>query len=468
MLTATRDGRVLLSQTNEIDVISPIQPPRVASTDPPPDAVVALPLGEISVTFDHDMLADGPATDPGSVLNLANWTLTGASSGAVPVQKVTYNQASRTAVLTFDSLQADQYTLTVSAGVESTDQLHLPQPYTLAFQAASDFSPMVQIVFSRGQADAADGTISYDVTVTNTTGYDLLAPMELYFDGLVPSAAQLAQSHIDPLTGDWWIDLGATLPGGRLGAGQSTTERIVTIQSPTQERLAFTAGLLAQPYANVDPVFDSQPVTAGTAGQTYQYQAQAHDPNGSSLFYLLDSAPAGMTVNSQTGLVQWAPTADSPASVRVTLQVYNLRGGYADQDFTVAVAGGASPPLFAPLSATVNGQESQEIKFAISATDPQGLHLAYWADNLAAGRRDLRPHPRRLRLDAGLRPGRHLRRCHPHGQRRRPPVQRNRHAAHRPDAGRRRRRLRCRSTAPCARVTRCASSSWRPTRPATR
>ncbi len=385
VLTTTPDGRVLLSQSNQIDVISPIQPPRVAGTNPPPDALVALPLGSIAVTFDHDMLADDPTTDPASVLNPANYSLIGAASGAIAVQNVTYNAGSRTAVLTFNTLQADKYVFQVGTGVESADHLALATAYSLPFQAASDFSPLVQIAFARGQADAADGTISYDVTVTNQTGYDLLAPMELYFDGLVPTAAQLAQSHIDPLTGDWWIDLGSLLPGGRLGAGQSTTAHIVTIDTPSTQRLAFKAGLLAAPYANVDPAFTSTPVTTATVGQAYQYQAVAVDPNGSGLYYLLAGGPAGMTVNAQTGLISWTPTPGSPASAAVTLQAYNLRGGFIDQDFTIAVAGVNLPPVFAALAAVTNGQEGQQVQVSVSATDPQGAPLVYWADNLPPG-----------------------------------------------------------------------------------
>src|SRR5262249_38666799 len=66
VVKTTPDGRVLLSQSHQIDVLTPVQPPRVARTDPAPDAFVALPRGSVSVTFDRDMLV-GAATDPHSV-----------------------------------------------------------------------------------------------------------------------------------------------------------------------------------------------------------------------------------------------------------------------------------------------------------------------------------------------------------------------------------------------------------------
>ena len=93
-ITTSADGRVFISQTYQIDVVSPLEPPVVASTNPPPGAIIALPLGSVSVTFDEDMLADN-ATDPYSVLNPANYMLTGDNVGPITINKITYNAASR-------------------------------------------------------------------------------------------------------------------------------------------------------------------------------------------------------------------------------------------------------------------------------------------------------------------------------------------------------------------------------------
>ena len=109
-ITTTLDGRVLLSQSHQVDVLGPVVAPLVLAVNPQPGSIVALPLASISVSFNQDMLADN-ATDPNSVLNPNNYVLQGASAGVVPILSVTYNATSRTAVLTFDSLNADHYTL---------------------------------------------------------------------------------------------------------------------------------------------------------------------------------------------------------------------------------------------------------------------------------------------------------------------------------------------------------------------
>src|SRR5262249_10776191 len=119
--------------------LNPVRPPHVASTNPPLQGVVSLPFGLLSVTFDEDMLAGDP-TDPHSVLNPANYTLDGDETGPVPITSVTYDPASRTALISFDNLNADHYTLQVLTGVESAGGLPLASIYTTDFQAVSDFS----------------------------------------------------------------------------------------------------------------------------------------------------------------------------------------------------------------------------------------------------------------------------------------------------------------------------------------
>src|SRR5262249_52315093 len=56
VVATTADGRVLVSQSHQIDVLDPLTAPRVIHTNPPLDATAILPLDGISVTFDGDML----------------------------------------------------------------------------------------------------------------------------------------------------------------------------------------------------------------------------------------------------------------------------------------------------------------------------------------------------------------------------------------------------------------------------
>src|SRR5690606_33783621 len=108
----TSDGRLLISQTHQVDVIAPATAPLVVATNPPAGARIALPQPFLSVTFDQDMFV-GAADNAGSVLNPAYYSLEGETTGLQTVQSVTYDAATRTAYIGFGALLADNYTLKV-------------------------------------------------------------------------------------------------------------------------------------------------------------------------------------------------------------------------------------------------------------------------------------------------------------------------------------------------------------------
>ena len=55
------------------------------------------------------------------------------------------------------------------------------------------------------------------------------------------------------------------------------------------------------------PGITSAPSTSAYVGEAYAYAVLATDPEGDPLTFSLSAAPAGMTIDSQTGFIQWAP-----------------------------------------------------------------------------------------------------------------------------------------------------------------
>ncbi len=384
-ITTTPDGRVLLSQSLQVDVLGPIVAPRVLAVDPPPGAVVALPLGSISVSFDQDMLADN-AADPSSVLNPNNYVLEGNSAGYVPIISVTYDASTRTAVLTFNALAADQYSLRVLTGMRSTEGINLAQEYDSTFLATADLSSVINLQFGLSRSDRETGTVSFLVTITNTSTHDLLLPVVLHLTPVNQYPGEPQGNEGRAPDGSWLIDLSGDLPAsGILEPGQSSAGQTITIDSPNGTPVAYdpwASGVLA---GNEAPVFVTSPVTTATVGQEYQYQAIGFDPDGDQLSYLLDGGPAGMTVDPATGLLTWTPTLSSPALAQVVLQVYDSSGTPATQAFIVQVPGVNPPPAFNGLPAEVDGKEGAPLTLVVHATDPSGDLLAYFASNLPPG-----------------------------------------------------------------------------------
>ena len=81
------------------------------------------------------------------------------------------------------------------------------------------------------------------------------------------------------------------------------------------------------------PTITSTPVTTGSVGQAYSYQATA--TGTTPITWSLVSGPAGLTIGSTTGLVSWTPSATGsfPVTIRATNSV-----GSIDQSYTITVS----------------------------------------------------------------------------------------------------------------------------------
>ena len=384
IVETTSDGRLLISQSNQVDVFTPVTTPSVAFTNPADEGIVALPKGSISVTFDQEMYV-GNASEAGSILNPANYTLTGEQGGNLVPKKVTYDAASNTVNLEYDALITDKYQLIVDDNLSNPDGVTLPAPYQVDFTAVSDFSALVDLEFTNTRSDRANDTVSFDIALTNKTDYDLSLPLNLVLQpGNNSDTAQPTDYGSVSDTGAYLIDLSDSLPDGVFKPGESITEQTVTIYNPDDLRFEYEPGIYTLPTNNQAPVFTSQPVKVATAGESYVYNVAANDPDGSVIGYLLYDAPKGMAVDPD-GTITWNPTVDSPAEATVSLHVYDSRGGRAIQKFVVAVEGGNHSPVFSPLPKQIKGTEGKSIKLNLNATDADGDNLQYWVDNLPPG-----------------------------------------------------------------------------------
>ena len=86
---------------------------------------------------------------------------------------------------------------------------------------------------------------------------------------------------------------------------------------------------------NSSPVIESDPVTTAKEGVAYTYDVEATDPNGDTLTYSLTTSPTGMTINSNTGVINWTPAA--AGSVEVTVEVSD-ESKTDTQSFTIIVS----------------------------------------------------------------------------------------------------------------------------------
>jgi len=250
VVITTSQGRVLLSQSSQVDVLNPAVVPIVIATNPPDQGLVALPFMTSAVVFDQDMLDAGPV-DPASVLNTANYAIVGETQGEVAIESVVYVPETHTVLLTVLGLQPDAYQFTIADSVSSLEGLSLDQTHVSHFSAISNLSAHLQVEFSTARSSRADQTLSYDVTLTNIGDHDLLLPLILVLDPAQGYEGAPVNALGQAPDGRWFVDLSpAASSGQRLTPGETTTGSTITISNPGNQRVDYTAGAAAEPAPN--------------------------------------------------------------------------------------------------------------------------------------------------------------------------------------------------------------------------
>jgi hypothetical protein len=243
------------------------------------------------------LIVSQPAPGSGSVLNLGNGS-------------VIYTPPSPvfTGTVTFTYTVNDSAIPPLTSNVATVTVVIVPGQANLPPQIIS--TPVTTAVVAQ--------PYSYDVNATDPNG-DLLTY------SLVTAPAGMT---ISPATG-----LISWTPGAGQVGPNSVTARV---QDPGGLFADQSFTVTVNP-ANAPPAITSTPVTSAVVGLPYSYDVNATDPNGDTLAYSLVAAPAGMTINSTTGLINWTPTAAQAGPNNVTARAQDPGGLFADQSFTVTV-----------------------------------------------------------------------------------------------------------------------------------
>lgn len=216
-----------------------------------------------------------------------------------------------------------QQTGTHAVTVRAADPagLSAEQVYNLVVAAVPQPNRAPQIISSAQLLATVDTAYAYDVDATDPDS-DALT----FF--LVDGPAGMV---IDPASGrvQW-------LPG-TLDVG--THAVTVRVQDPAgladQQSYMLIVG---EPTGlNDPPVITSVAPLTGVTDAAYTYDVDASDPDADVLAYALIAAPAGMTIDAASGLIQWTPNDQQTGAQPVRVRVQDTAGLADDQVFTVQV-----------------------------------------------------------------------------------------------------------------------------------
>jgi hypothetical protein len=101
---------------------------------------------------------------------------------------------------------------------------------------------------------------------------------------------------------------------------------------------AFSIQVQAAPQTNLPPVISGIPSTSINAGQAYNFQPSASDPNGTTLTFSISNMPAWANFNTGTGRLYGTPgTADAGTYAGIVIRVSDGTTTVALAAFTITV-----------------------------------------------------------------------------------------------------------------------------------
>ncbi|MBD2341779.1 DUF4114 domain-containing protein, partial [Calothrix sp. FACHB-156] len=161
-----------------------------------------------------------------------------------------------------------------------------------------------------------------------------------------------------------------TLQANQVGAQQvkllvrddrgGEVEQVFTIL--TQEKLANP-----QPSNNYAPVITSKPAIAAAINQQYIYDVDAIDGDNDPLQYSLLTAPQGMIIDENTGLISWNTNSQIAEDYNINVQVADGKGGVDNQTFTLTLSNTVPGEISGIVWDDFNGNGIRDTSFAQGA-----------------------------------------------------------------------------------------------------
>jgi VCBS repeat-containing protein len=252
----------------------------------------------------------------------------------------------------------------------------------LIYSPASNFNGADSFTFkvSDGKADSAEATVSITVTPVSDPPAAHEDGATIREDAPIVTINVLA-NDTDPdgrrlmivgatqgANGSVTINADGTLAYAPNKNFSGTDTFNYTVSDGEGGAATATVSVVVEPI-NDAPVITSRPVETARVWAPYTYDVKAKDSDPrDSLSYSLTKSPEGMTINSDTGRIEWRPTSAQAGSYNVVVRVadsYKIRA-FDTQSFTITVTS-----LSSPLTTTLTVADcfSQKDKEKLSAKD---------------------------------------------------------------------------------------------------
>ncbi len=238
------------------------------------------------------------------------------------------------------------------------------------------------LVFSGTFFNRATNRLYTDSVLQNNSAFVINDTVEMNLD-ISPAAVKLDTADRVTNNGQAVIVIDDELGVG-LALGEQSEVIEMIFSNPRRDRFSISPSLLTA--LNNNPYFASSPQVFVNNGATYSYNATALDDDDDMLSYSLRLAPIGMTVNSESGNVSWAPGSGQSGTHQVALEVADGKGGLAEQAFQVSVTTGlANLPPYITSSPITSMLTADGYTYQVIAVDPEANDISYSLVTAAIG-----------------------------------------------------------------------------------
>ena len=191
-----------------------------------------------------------------------------------------------------------------------------------------------------------------------------------------PDSGDTLTYALDVMPAGMTIDAGGVIawtPSEEQVGVQTVTVR-VSDSGGLSDAQTFTVNVANQPNP---PVFTSTPVTTADEGTAYVYDADATDSDvGDTLTYSLDTAPAGMTIDAATGVINWSPSGADVGTQDVVVRVTDSDSLFATQSYGILVTDVPYAPVITSTPVTTAAVDVA-YSYDVEASDADGDVLSY-------------------------------------------------------------------------------------------
>ncbi len=214
----------------------------------------------------------------------------------------------------------------------------------------------------------------------NTTGNELYLEIEnlqatsqlyVYLQGVEIPYEQITRIP----QGDGSTNYVATIrlqPGTELADGEYIlhVQQVLTLSSDfgNQELASDLSDPFEFSIDTAPPVITSDAVDIALQGEDYFYDVESDDEGDADVYYQLQAAPTGMTIDSTTGEIYWTASSSVGFTEEVVILAIDGAGNQGEQAFQLTV--------YSPIEITVEEgdasvDELQTVSLILAASDPQ-------------------------------------------------------------------------------------------------